>query len=91
MKTWIILLLVLLVGLQCDLWFSGGGVASVWHLKKDVESQVSKNNTLIQRNKALEAQVNELKMGKQALEESARNDLGMTQRDEVFYQVLESA
>lgn len=90
MKTWIVLLLVLLIGLQCDLWLSSGGIASVLHIKKDLESQLLKNQQLLQRNQALEAQVNELKMGQQELEEKARNDLGMLNRDETFYQIIEN-
>lgn len=89
MKTWIVLLLVLLLGLQCDLWLSNGGIASVLHLKKDVEQQILKNQVLLKRNRALEAQVNELKMGQQALEEKARNELGMLNQDETLYQVIE--
>lgn len=90
MKTWIVLLLVLLTGLQCDLWLSNGGISSVMHLKENVEAQVAKNEMLLKRNKLLEAQVNELKMGQQALEEKARDELGMIRRDESFYQVIEN-
>lgn len=89
MKTWIVLLLVLLTGLQCELWLSSGGIASVWHVKQEVEAQVSRNETLIKRNQLLEAEVNELKMGQQALEEKARHDLGMVEHGESFYQIID--
>ncbi len=90
MKTWIVLLLVLLAGLQCDLWLSNGGITSVLHLKEAVEKQVSHNQALMERNHLLEIQVNELKQAQEALEEKARNGLGMIDRDEVFYQVIET-
>lgn len=90
MKTWIVLLLVLLAGLQCDLWLSNGGIASVLHLKEAVEKQVSTNQALMERNHLLEIQVNELKHGQEALEDKARSGLGMIDRDEIFYQVIES-
>jgi cell division protein FtsB len=89
MKTWIILLLVLLAGLQCDLWLSSGGITSVLNLKKDVEKQVMTNQKLIERNHLLEMQVNELKKGQEALEDKARSGLGMIDSDEIFYQVIE--
>lgn len=89
MKTWIVLLLVLLTGLQCELWLSSGGIASVWRVKQDVEAQVSRNEILIKRNQLLEAEVNELKMGQQALEEKARHDLGMVKHGENFYQIMD--
>ncbi len=90
MKTWIIFLLALLMGLQYELWFSNGGISSVMNLKSEVEAQLVNNQKLVDRNRALEAQVNELKMGEQALEEKARNDLGMLATDETFYQVIEN-
>jgi cell division protein FtsB len=90
MKTWIVLLLVLLAGLQCDLWLSSGGIPSVLHLKKAVETQAAQNQALVERNRLLEAQVNELKQGQEALEDSARSGLGMINRDEEFYQIIES-
>lgn len=89
MKTWIILLLGLLAGLQYELWFSDGGISSVLQLKSSVEAQLSKNQQLLERNRALEAQVDELKKGGQALEEKARNDFGMLAREEFFYQVID--
>lgn len=89
MKTWIVLLLVLLTGLQCELWLSSGGIASVWRVKQDVEAQVSRNETLMKRNMLLEAEVNELKMGQQALEEKARHDLEMVKHGETFYQIMD--
>ncbi len=90
MKTWIILLLILLAGLQCDLWLSSGGIASVLHLKEALDTQASKNQALMERNHLLEIQVNELKQGQEALEDQARSELGMISRDEEFYQIIDS-
>lgn len=90
MKTWIVLLLVLLAGLQCDLWFSSGGISSVLHMKESMNAQMLKNQALMERNHLLEIQVNELKNGQDTLEDKARSDLGMIAREEEFYQIIES-
>ncbi|MCO6433360.1 MAG: septum formation initiator family protein, partial [Nitrosomonas nitrosa] len=41
-------------------------------------------------NTVLEAEVNNLKKGLDAIEELARNELGMIRNDEVFFQVLDN-
>ncbi|MBS0358961.1 MAG: septum formation initiator family protein, partial [Proteobacteria bacterium] len=41
------------------------------------------------RNKALAADVNDLKHGNASVEEHARTELGMIQKDETFYQIIE--
>ncbi|WP_423804194.1 septum formation initiator family protein [Nitrosomonas nitrosa] len=38
----------------------------------------------------MEAEVNNLKKGLDAIEELARNELGMIRNDEVFFQVLDN-
>ena len=43
------------------------------------------------RNAALDAEVSDLKEGLGAIEERARNELGMIRHDEIFFQVLERA
>ena len=90
MKIWIVLLLVLLAALQCDLWFSSGGISSVLHMKKAMDAQMERNQTLMERNHLLEIQVGELKNGQDSLEDKARNDLGMINQEEEFYQIIES-
>jgi cell division protein FtsB len=44
---------------------------------------------LRQRNRALQAEVLDLKKGLDAVEERARSELGMIKEGEVFYQVVE--
>lgn len=90
MKTVVIALVVILVFLQYKLWFANGNVADVWQLRKGVDVQIAKNIQLRERNSALEAEVKQLKQGKQAVEEHARSDLGMVKKGETFYQFVES-
>ena len=81
------LVLVLLL-LQYRLWLSDNGIASVWQMKAAVVSQQQQNEGLEERNRQLAAEVRDLKQGYSALEERARNDLGMIASNETFYQVV---
>jgi len=79
--------LVLLL-LQYRLWFSADGVSEVWQLRNATATQRQQNAALSERNRQLAAEVRDLKQGYAALEERARNDLGMIGRNETFYQVV---
>jgi cell division protein FtsB len=82
-------LLLLLVILQITLWFGGGGLLELWDQHQEVEAQRDENARLRERNEALNAEVLDLKQGLDAVEEHAREDLGMVKEGEVFYQVVE--
>jgi cell division protein FtsB len=84
-----VILLVLLLILQYTLWFGQGGLVRVWSLNEQVAAQEHENAQLRERNRALEAEVLDLKQGLDAVEERARTDLGMIKKDETFYQVVE--
>ncbi|UOD49553.1 cell division protein FtsB [Orrella daihaiensis] len=81
-------LLVLFVLVQYPLWFGQGGWLAVWDLQAKVAEQQSINEGLKARNQAMEAEVEDLRTGKQASEERARRELGLMQENEVFIQVL---
>ena len=61
----------------------------VWQLRSQVDSMRLETQHLVERNRALYAEVNDLKSGLEAIEEIARTELGMTRQDEIFFQVLE--
>ena len=82
-------LLVLLVLLQYRLWVADGGFADVLRLHRDVAEQTVENTRLRERNEALDAEVKDLKQGLEAIEERAREELGMIKQDEIFYQIIE--
>ncbi|HHH43182.1 MAG TPA: cell division protein FtsB [Gammaproteobacteria bacterium] len=87
---WVILLLVvLLLALQYRIWVGEGSFAEVWDLYQQVERQREENQRLRERNQALEAEVKDLKQGLGAIEERAREELGMIKEDETFYQIIE--
>ncbi len=89
MRVLIWLLVVLLVLLQYRLWVGDGSLAEVWGLYQQVETQKAENRELRERNQALEAEVKDLKQGLDAIEERAREELGMTRDDETFYQIIQ--
>ncbi|HEY0634006.1 MAG TPA: cell division protein FtsB [Gammaproteobacteria bacterium] len=85
------ILIVLLLILQYTLWLGEGGLVRVWSLSEQVAAQEQENAQLRERNKALEAEVLDLKQGLEAIEERARSDLGMIKKNETFHQVVEPA
>ena len=82
------LLLAALLALQYRLWVSGNGLREVWRLEQAIATQQQENAGLEARNRALAAEVRDLKDGHSALEERARTDLGMIGANETFYQVV---
>ena len=86
----LLLLLVLLGWLQYRLWFGNGGQREVAQLEAQVTRQARDNAGLQQRNDALAAEVEDLKSGEAAVEERARNELGMIKPGETFYRVIEA-
>ncbi len=85
----IAILVLLLLVLQYRLWMGDSSVREVWRLQQAVEQQRQENQRLRARNQVLEAEVNDLKQGVDAIEERARSELGMIKKDETFYQVIE--
>ena len=73
--------------LQLKLWMSDSGLRELADLKARVEAQTAANAALAARNAVLEAEVDDLKQGLDAVEERARSELGMVKRNETFYQV----
>ena len=90
MKALIAILIVLLLILQYKLWFGDGNMREVWKLQAAIEEQKKENEKLRERNAALEAEVQDLKQGMEAIEERARSELGMIKKGETFYQIIES-
>jgi len=82
-------LIALLVLLQYPLWFGNGGVFAVWRLHREIAAQQKENDQLKERNRTLEAQVNDLKQGIEVIEGRARSELGMVKKGEAFYQVID--
>ena len=84
----LILLAMVGLGLQTQLWLSDNGHRKTIKLRTAVAEQRELNASLRDRNGALDAEVINLKQGRDAAEERARTDLGMIGQSETFYQVV---
>ena len=84
-----LVLLVLIGYLEWRLWTGPWSIPEVRRLEARVKAQREENESLRQRNARSAADVQDLKTGKEAVEERARAELGMTRPGEVFYQVIE--
>jgi cell division protein FtsB len=84
-----VILGVLILLVQYPLWLGKGGWLRAWEVDRQVSVQKAKNNELERRNGHLAAEVRDLKTGTEAIEERARQELGMVKPDETFYQYVE--
>ncbi|MXR35539.1 cell division protein FtsB [Craterilacuibacter sinensis] len=91
MRALTLTLVILITALQWPLWLGKGSWLRVWQLDKQVQEQKEVNVKLAIRNTALDAEVRDLKQGSAAIEERARNELGMIRSGEVFFQLLDHA
>ena len=85
MRIVIILLVGVLAALQYRLWFGKNSLPDYWRLQQEVQHQRKANDNLARRNEVLYADIKDLREGEDALEERARNELGMIKKEEVFF------
>ncbi len=88
MRVLTILLVLALLALQYKLWFGAGGFSDIAVLSDRVEAQEAENALLKTRNDELRAEVEDLQNRLEAVEERARNELGLIREGEEFYQVV---
>jgi cell division protein FtsB len=74
---------------QYPLWLGKGGWLRVWEVERQIRAQREANRQLQARNRALDAEVRDLKVGLDAIEERARSELGMIRGNEIFFQLIE--
>lgn len=88
MRTLTLILLALLGALQYHLWWGKNGLAEYHEAQANVGRQVEDNEQLVTRNALLYREIEDLNKGLAAVEELARNDLGMIKPGETFYRLL---
>jgi cell division protein FtsB len=74
---------------QYALWFGDGGSLEGELIRKDIISKESEIRTIQEENMSLAAEVADLKQGLEAVEERARNLIGLIKADEIFIRVNE--
>ena len=85
----IAIVVILLLSVQYRLWIDADGYQALRQLQQELAQQRAKNQELRQQNRQLQAEVNDLKQGLAAIEERAREDLGMIKDGETFIQVID--
>lgn len=88
MKRLLLALIVLLILLQYRLWLGDKSLADSIHLQEQIKLQQESNAQLVARNQVLREEINDLRSGTEAIEERARNELGMVKEGETFFRVV---
>jgi cell division protein FtsB len=82
-----IILVLLLLILQWQLWSGRGSVPDVAQLQEKMAQLKDANAKAVLNNERLTSEVNDLKEGLEMVEERARQELGMVKPNEVFVQI----
>ncbi|HLV48702.1 MAG TPA: cell division protein FtsB [Aliidiomarina sp.] len=82
-------MLGIVILLQYRIWFGQNGVSEYRQLNNEVERQTASNITLKQRNQLIYADIRDLREVGEAVDERARNELGMVKADETFFRLIE--
>lgn len=88
MKTLLISLIALFLGLQFALWAGDKNVFDLLHLNQQIAATKAENANMAKRNDQLAGEVLELKAGGEIVESIARRELGLIKEGEIFYQVI---
>ena len=88
MRLLTVLLLVVLCWLQYDFWLGKKGMMDYLAARDNVAIQQQANAELKQRNQQMYAEIHDLHRGQEAVEERARNELGMIKPGETFFRIV---
>ena len=89
MKFIALLLVLLLVMMQVNIWLTKDGYSRLAEIKELIQDQQKENNEMVSRNSQLKEEIKDLKDGYSAIEEKAREDIGMIKEGEEFYLLTE--
>ena len=89
MKILIAFIILLIIHFQYRIWIGDGSVAQIDAYQQRLDDLKKQAEEKRQRNEALYAEVLDLRKGQEAIEERARDELGMIKEDETFFHVLE--
>jgi len=90
MKLLAVALITLISLIQYPLWFGKGSWQQVQVIEQSIIQMQEENLKLQNRNQIFHAEINDLKQGTDAIEERARNDIGMIKKNEIFFQIVET-
>ncbi|MCL4167954.1 UNVERIFIED_CONTAM: hypothetical protein GTU68_018165 [Idotea baltica] len=88
MKALLIIFSLLLVLLLAGLWVGPGSYPHLWKLENRKVLQEQSNTEKKEQIRKIQAELDDVASGKDALEERARSELGMTKKGETFFEVV---
>ena len=88
MRLLLLVLLLACIAIQIPLRWGGSGYAQVDVLAQQLEQQLQHNKALEARNNAMQAEIDDLRDGTEALEERARVLLNLLADDEYLIQIV---
>ena len=75
--------------MQVNIWLTKDGYSRIVEIKKLMQDQQQENDEMSSRNSQLKEEIKDLKDGYAAIEEKAREDIGMIKEGEEFYLITE--
>jgi cell division protein FtsB len=88
MRLFFFILLFLLALEQYHLWWGKNGIQDHYKLQEAVMLAKESNNDLMLRNNMMFSEIDDLKRGSEAIEERARNELGLVKEGETFFRIV---
>lgn len=88
MRLFTLLVIGLVLILQYRIWFGDDGLREYRQLQQQIDRQMETNDALVQRNQLMFADIEDLRGAKEAVEERARNELGMVLPEETFFRMI---
>ena len=75
--------------MQVNIWLTKDGYSRIVEIKRLMQDQQQENDEMSSRNSQLKEEIKDLKDGYAAIEEKAREDIGMIKEGEEFYLITE--
>jgi len=88
MKALLIVFSLLLILLLVGLWVGPGSYPDIWKIENRKVLQEQSNAEKKEQIRKIQAELDDVASGKDALEERARSELGMTKKGETFFEVV---
>jgi len=88
MRLFFVLLLFVFALEQYHLWWGKNGMRDNQLLQEEVALAKTSNEGLQLRNKMMFSEIDDLKKGSEAIEERARNELGLVKEGETFFRII---
>jgi len=89
MKFITLLFVLILLIMQVNIWLTKEGYSRIVEIKGLMQDQQQENDEMSSRNSQLKEEIKDLKDGYAAIEEKAREDIGMIKEGEEFYLITE--